>query len=509
MNLSPVANRAAQASRRKRWGLGRQAAAIRVVAVVLAAWACTTFVPSSGRASEFVKIGSPIPDTADFYAIATVYDRNPKQYEAWAVGNASGAGLIAYYNGNFWSRVSIPSVPPLRSISAIRYIRTQNSSGGKITPIWSTSAWAVGDGGTVLRLDPYSNQWRLLRKQTANIHRCANQYGATCVGPGDLGCGLNSQGVQIACTNVKDLACTDADIAAPGSTCANWTPQDLKAVAAKSEKEALIGGLSQTFMQSTESYVSNFATNTLTNINPSPIDPNDDITGISFIDNEHGWAVGYDRTGTNTGRLYKYTNRDGWTEVSISGVENYDTMRYTSVTAMLRKFAIAPNTPLTSVVWIGAEKTGACGALCGRIIRYDEANGFTVGTNAVDPVRSIALTRRASGQDIELATNGDFSADRQDNSGTNSTRFPDGWNGIATYTSGLGHSITSTALLNGGTAGKLFRLSPGSSALIRPMSWQRPGTRLTPPLLPRIRIIRTYRFLNAAAHLIPVFRKLI
>jgi len=424
---------------------------VRTGLVIAAVFGFMAFIPSSGRASDFVKIGSPLSVPTQIYGMATIFDRNPAQFEAWAVGvdvsdpnPVNQKGVMLYYNGNFWSRVALPDLPPLRAISAQRFLKDGTA--------WTTVAWAVGDDGVMLRLDPYTKVWRVQQKYVQDELRCATPAGSSCTTLGSQ-CGTDNSGNALTCVNVRDMWCTDADVGS--SKCGYWTSNDLTTVASASQGIAYVGGTNSTFLQHSETFPNGIQSSSWTNAGGPLTAANIDVTGLKLLDVDHSWAVGHDRV-ANVGKLWKFTRKTGWVAVTLSAA-NANGHKFTSVEATLRRTETTANAPLTSVVWIGAEDNDGAGSATNKIIRFDESTGGQSVSSVSSPIRSLALTRRAGGQGVNLTANGTFSADRQD---ANASGFiPDGWDGVVYYLNGLGNYVTATALVNG-ESGKAFVSEP-------------------------------------------------
>ncbi len=385
-------------------------------------------VPSSSRATDFIKLGSPSAVPVNLNGIASVYDRDPKAYEAWAVGEEldnSGnplsprQGVLLYYNGSYWTRVNIPSdTPPLNAVAAVRFLRTKTANNQNLnTPVWSSSVWAVGDQGAILHFDPYLNSWRV-QKQLLGDTR----------------------------------GCTEYELIY--SVCTNWVGSDLKTVAAASNTFALIGGSNKALYQYSEFFGHNSVTNSDEPMHDwqekaaaaaDEFGTNDEIRAITLIDDAHGWLAGTD--GGSNGKLWRYAKvTPNLFEAIVLPGPFVSGRKFTSVAATLKKSSSTAGNPLSSIVWIGTEND----ALINKsyVYRYDQESGdVTTPLTESSAIRSLALARRAGGVDQNFLANGTFEADRKD-SGL-AGRYPDGWQTSSTYKNGFGSDAYSTALING------------------------------------------------------------
>ncbi|MBI4092865.1 MAG: hypothetical protein HY420_02990 [Candidatus Kerfeldbacteria bacterium] len=423
--------------------------------LVVMAGAIFVTIPSSSRASNFVKVGSPFSAPINLYGVTTLYDRAEKTYKAWAVGGlvftdpATGTettttAVMMYFNGSYWAKVPIPPVGrPLRSVSVIQYLRTIDSAGNRLTqPKWALSGWAVGDkvpdpdnpgmyiGATILKLDPdvnatnplAFNSWTKQRK----IKPPSSLAGKPC--PEDF---------------VENL-----------TLCTNWTENNLKAVAAVNDRLAVAVGEAGTVLHYDLSFDKSIYTSPSYDTtveywnSQSGFAPTDTINAVTFLDEAHGWLAGAN-TSVNEGRVWKYTKQSN--QYDTMGSLNIPDIIYTSIAATLRP-SLTSGDPLKSVLWLGTTFSAIPSY---GLIRFDEKLNrlsSTYGTGA--PVSGISLTRRAGGQDQNLLQNGSFNADRKDESV--SKRIPDGWELSSPY---YGGSTNFTSPLNLQSANLVDRVS--------------------------------------------------
>lgn len=418
----------------------------------------TTIIPSSLRADDFVKLGSPVDQPVNLYGVASVYERgnslNPQGYKAWAVGEllqADGSsyspsrGVLLFYNGTNWTKINIADdTPPLKSVAAYHYLRTNNEKGATVDPTWSTTAWAVGDKGTILRLDPYTNLWQVQKKLVEGSYgwgwrNCTEQElsNPQC----------KSWTMHTACTTNEKKPC-DGDAQCGGGTCTvEVDSYDLLTVAIGAPEVVFIGGKDGAFYQFEDVYTTETNYHHWLSLTGFYLGTYE-LRGMAFTDKDHMWIVGTNEDPMNPeGYLWKRTPEEGINHAAT--FPNGD--KPTSVTATLRSNATKTNEPLRSVVWIGMES--------GRIYRYDEAvtRDGVPGSSLVEvyrdpngqPIRSVALSRRSGGQDENLIRNGTFDADRKDQdwvTGPWIGYYPDGWQLSSTYRSGRNDSTPSTGL---------------------------------------------------------------
>lgn len=405
-------------------------------------------VPSSGRAGDFIRLGSPIGSPVNLNGIASIYNGDTKHYEAWAVGeklNADGTttgnGVILHYTGSYWTYIRFDTeIPVLRAVSGVRYLRTQNEDATAASATWSTIAWAVGDDGAIYRLSPYTGAWRA-EKQLYTRE--------------DEGHPWVAQG----------RSCLDTELAGDTANtlieCRYWTTSDLKTVSAYSNTSAHLGGGPVagvgTMMYYNEYFIQNptqtgYVRNSYWRSENQAVLGNSTVTAITMIDSEHQWIAGYSTGGA--GKIWRLTNLDGFKEV-----QSVPNVKFTSIAAALRNGASASNQPLTSVVWLGATDWGGTN---GYVYRYDEANSATPLTlqySGAQPITSITLARKQTGANQNLLKNGTFTADRQDNGTLN--RVPDGWTVSGQYGNPRTPTITmfASALLPA-TGGNIYVGAP-------------------------------------------------
>ncbi len=397
-----------------------------VVGLLLVAMA-----PSSSRAGEFIKLGSPIGSPVNLYGITSIYNSDLKAYEAWAVGELldpttgelTHEGVILHYTGSYWTRIAFDTpIPVLRAVSGIRFMRWQNEDGSWAWGQWSTAAWAVGDGGAIYHLSPYTGAWRAEKR------------------------------LFYAGNAPQGRSCLDAELIDGHTDCrwwsANalngWTGNDLKTVNAVTFSNVHLGGANGTMMYYGEYFAFNAAgtgyiRDSYWNSENTWLASTVTMNAISYIDNDHGWMAGYDTAGSGSGKIWKWTNSTGFVQVtpSVTAPSLPTTgIQFTSVAAVLRSTASTANQPLKSVAWLGATN--------GKVYRYDEAtNSLTIqynGTLGNPSINSISVTRRQAGVSQNLIENGNFSADRQD--GGFPARAPDGWTLGGQYTNVRDQSIS-------------------------------------------------------------------
>lgn len=380
-------------------------------------FALALLVPSSGRAGDFVKLGSPVASPVNLYGVTSIFDGTPNQYEAWAVGElvnddgsipATRKGVVLHFTGSYWTRVSLDTdVPPLRAVSTVRFVRTTTASGMGASPTWSTQGFAVGDGGVILQLDAYTDSWKEMKKYTP--------------------LGRN---------------CTDYELANEPTNCERWTAKKLNAVVAAGPnyQEPVAVGDDGAVLQLT-SYFDDLGNgqgrgmkrtwkNNMDPGFPAVGDSTINLTAMSFIDVDHGWIVGKDDSGK--GRAWEMTRQLGFIELCIlpagcPGLPAGFPFGLTSATGILRSEAINPGETLKSIAWFGDEN--------GTIYRYDNSTGaistaYTDTAGPKDAIRSIVATRRTGGTDKNLVVNSSFAADRLEG-GAN--RRPDGWRVYGEY----------------------------------------------------------------------------
>ncbi|MFH0828929.1 MAG: hypothetical protein V1907_02000 [Candidatus Kerfeldbacteria bacterium] len=405
-----------------------QSVPVRILAGV-AALLCVMAAPSSGRAGDFIKIGSPVATPVNLYAVTAVYDASPTVYEAWAVGeelNENGStpaeterrGIILHFTGSFWTRVSFDyNIPPLRGISAVRVLRTQYPNGTARKPAWASEALAVGDKGTMVFLDPYSEAWRLLKKHEP----------ATPDFPSETS---------------KRRSCTEFEMKTQGDTCIDWTSKDLLAVAIvgpSNSRPMMIGKQGGVFQINSEFFdlgngqgrglylgIENDGPESTAERWVPGNSTSVDLTALYFVDANHGWLVGKDND-TGHGKAWRYLKQFIEIAPPAGGFEPL-----TSVAGTLRYTASTPPPevpePLKGIAWFGAES--------GKIYRYDEGNDSIIArVSGSSPIRSLTVTRRIGGRTANLAKNSTFNADLLQG-GPNYR--PDGWVPSGEYWSAAG-----------------------------------------------------------------------
>ncbi len=383
---------------------------MRLLAAVVVSLAVVVVIPSSGRAGDFVKIGSPVASSVNLYGVTSVFDGTPNQYEAWAVGELlddstmpptpTNKGVILHFTGSYWTRVSLDhDIPPLRAVTASRFVRVNTANGSYLSPTWSTQAYAVGDEGVIMQLDPYTDSWKEMKK-------------------------FKSLGRN----------CTDYESTYDALNCVRWTTNRLNAVVASgptNQQPMAIGEKGTTLRLA--GYWDDLGNNQgrglkqtwATSIDPPvPVTGNAsiDLTAMSFVDTDHGWIVGKD-TSSGTGRAWEMTRQFGFKEIGVGAFPS----PLTSVTGILRKEALNTSEPLKSIAWFGDES--------GDIYRYDNGDGTGAVTMAyngtgTEAIRSIVATRRAGGTSKNIAVNSSFDSDRLEG-GPN--RRPDGWRVFGEY----------------------------------------------------------------------------
>lgn len=387
---------------------------LRLLAVAALSLVVAVVIPSSGRAGDFIKIGSPVANPVNLYGVTSVFDGTPNQYEAWAVGelvnddgtipspDSNRKGVILHFTGSYWTRVSLDyDVPPLRAVSAIRFIRTNTANGSYLSPTWSTQAYAVGDAGVIMQLDPYTDSWKEMKKHTTFNRNC-----------------------------------TDYELSNEASNCVRWVADPtikLNAAAAVGptyQQPILIGGKGTAMRLS--GYWDDLGNNQgrglryawVAGLDPGlPVQGNAsfDLNAMSFVDDDHGWIVGKDATGN--GRAWEMTRQYGFQEIGVGAFPS----PLTSVTGILRNEALSNGEPLKSIAWFGDEG--------GDIYRYDNGDGTGAVPKvfegiAAEAIRSIVATRRSGGTGKDIVVNASFSADRLQGG---PDRRPDGWRVYGEY----------------------------------------------------------------------------
>ncbi len=483
------------------------ATVLRIAFVLLAAGLLTTFVPSSSRANDFVKLGSPFASPVNLRSIATVYDRIPSTYEAWAAGEEIGTnqGVLLYFNGTFWTNIPLEAgTPGLTGVSGLRFLTNQDACQNTYSSFqlwqWKTTAWAVGKSGTILKLDPYSKAWNAEKK--VNVDLCVNgtNNGSLCDTTANknacaAGGGTCQSGPSRSCTPTElkrpdvcaggtlpgsnnGTLCPNGNSDCTGNAtctnvCANWTSIDFNAVAAAHTSKAIAVGRDpdsnppdiRPLFTYKETLSTDNAASTCENkrliqrtweqTTDGDFAYDDDVRAAYYIDKDHGWLAGRDASGK--GKLWKYSQKDGYTNetLNLGTAANGTTLTSVVATFNATPAAITPGQPLKSLVWLGGE--GAPN----KIIRYNEAGPAVSSSPTTAPVRALALTRRMGGRGINLVTNPGFEADRLDSNVPN--HRPDGWEPSGSYLNALGNGAHTSFLDPGGSSGRAYVGEPWQS----------------------------------------------